>query len=163
MTRQIFLSDTEETIRLGKLVAQNLSKDFIPLLLQGELGTGKTTFVRGLVNNLPGGDQAEISSPSFNLFNVYPTEPETIHFDLYRQADFIVLETLEEYFGDQNCLLVIEWIDHLPADLWPEVYLLFLFAFDLEKRKVCLYPSGNSAIRLAEKISHFASKGKSTD
>ena len=52
--------------------------------MEGELGAGKTTLVRGLVEALPGGQDAEVASPSFNLVNLYPTQPETAHVDLYR-------------------------------------------------------------------------------
>jgi len=56
----------------------------VPLLLSGALGAGKTTLVRGLVSALPGAELAEVSSPSFNIVNIYPTTPQVAHFDLYR-------------------------------------------------------------------------------
>jgi len=55
-----------------------------PVLLHGQLGAGKTTFIRELVQTLPGSENAEVSSPSFNILNLYPTTPPVGHFDLYR-------------------------------------------------------------------------------
>jgi tRNA threonylcarbamoyladenosine biosynthesis protein TsaE len=67
------------------------------VLLRGDLGSGKTTFVRGLVAALPGGEEAEVASPSFNLVNVYPTRPEVVHMDLYRLRGGEAGELFEEY------------------------------------------------------------------
>ena len=53
------------------------------LLLSGGLGAGKTAFVRGLVRGL-GGDENEVSSPTFSLMNQYEARLTVRHFDLYR-------------------------------------------------------------------------------
>ncbi len=57
------------------------------LYLRGTLGSGKTTLTRGLVAALPGGEDAEVASPSFTLCNIYPTRPALLHADLYRMGD----------------------------------------------------------------------------
>ena len=66
------------------------------ILLMGDLGAGKTTLIRFLVEALPGGENAEVASPSFTLCNVYPTTPKVQHFDLYRlPPGSVLVATLE--------------------------------------------------------------------
>ena len=71
------LESLDDTARLGTLLAGMMQNapQVRALLLQGDLGSGKTTLTRSLVAALPGGDQAEISSPSFTICNNYPTCP----------------------------------------------------------------------------------------
>ena len=81
------------------------------LLLYGDLGSGKTTLVRGLVAALPGGAEAEVSSPSFTLCNVYPTRPELVHCDLYRSGAELPEEA--ETALEAGHLVVVEWAERL--------------------------------------------------
>lgn len=91
------------------------SRDFFPaVFFHGELGTGKTTMIRGIVSALPGGEQAEVSSPSFNLANIYPTRPETVHVDLYRLQGTGPDQDVEELLAGQSRLILVEWGDFLP-------------------------------------------------
>jgi tRNA threonylcarbamoyladenosine biosynthesis protein TsaE len=86
------------------------------IALRGELGSGKTQFVRGLVRGL-GGNPRAVSSPTFVLLHVYPTPARTVyHLDAYRVAgpeDFAAIgfdELLE-----QGGLVVVEWADRVAA------------------------------------------------
>ena len=120
----------DDTLRLGRTLARVLAAEAgaRTLLLTGGLGAGKTTLVRGLVEALPGGDAAEVSSPSFNICNMYPTRPETAHYDLYRLeqapgaalavADDALLDLLETE-GPRRALVIVEWAERLPADVLP--------------------------------------------
>lgn len=83
---RLHLPDTETTLALGAELARLLSQPGSPrvVLLFGDMGSGKTTLVRGLVSALEGGADAEISSPSFTLVNSYPTRPPVLHADLFR-------------------------------------------------------------------------------
>jgi tRNA threonylcarbamoyladenosine biosynthesis protein TsaE len=92
-------------------------------MLEGALGAGKTTLVRGLVAALPGGEEAEVSSPSFNVLNLYPTTPPTAHFDLYRLENQPPDESLLECIEAGAHLLLIEWPQYLPRRHWPASYL----------------------------------------
>ena len=127
MDVKIHLADTGETLALGRTLAKNMAKlPFLPaLLLQGDLGSGKTTLVRGLVESLPGAEQAEVSSPSFNVCNLYPTTPAVAHFDLYRLEGMPPDEALYESLDDSSTLTVVEWIQFLNRKEWPKnaVYL----------------------------------------
>jgi ATPase, YjeE family len=117
----LLLPDEEATLLLGALLARSACGVAHPaaLLLQGDLGSGKTTLVRGLVGELPGANESEVSSPSFNLVNLYPTTPPVAHFDLYRTPG----NTPEEFYDcveDQHTLIVAEWIDSIPTTDWPQ-------------------------------------------
>ncbi len=111
-----------DTLALGRALAAVLADPGkrAALLLRGDLGSGKTTLVRGLVEALPGGDEAEVASPSFNIVNVYPTRPEVFHVDLYRipGGDPSVEEHLEAAAAG-DALVVVEWGEYLPRDLLP--------------------------------------------
>ncbi len=68
------------------LAQQWLAAGRMPLVvhLEGDLGAGKTTFVRGFVRALPGGADVVVQSPTFALARTYPTTPPVHHLDLYR-------------------------------------------------------------------------------
>lgn len=118
------LPDLAATARLGQALAQAVRVcGPVPVLLSGPLGAGKTTLVRALVEALPGGDQAEVASPSFNLMNRYPTTPETVHVDLYREAGGVLGDELEELLADPRLLCVVEWAERLPAAVTPALRL----------------------------------------
>ncbi len=112
----VTLENTEQSLAFGKKLGQILvnTRPFPTLLLHGDLGAGKTTMVRGLVQGLPGWEQAEVTSPSFNLVNHYPTTPPVAHVDLYRleagsKMDNEIFEVLE----DQESFVVVEWAERL--------------------------------------------------
>jgi len=122
---RLFLHDAEQTLALGAALGRALAHTRcatggpVPLFLSGPLGAGKTTLVRGLVNALPGAQEAEVSSPSFNIVNLYPTRPLVAHFDLYRVAGAAPEEFLDALEA-KDVLVVAEWIENLPRPDWPE-------------------------------------------
>jgi tRNA threonylcarbamoyladenosine biosynthesis protein TsaE len=95
----------------------NVTKKFIPLLknnpliyLRGDLGAGKTTFVKSLLNNL--GYQDIVSSPTFSLVNNYViNDLQIFHCDFYRleSENEIFNLAIEEFIG--NTIVIIEWPD----------------------------------------------------
>jgi tRNA threonylcarbamoyladenosine biosynthesis protein TsaE len=109
----------EETLALATELAALLQPGDI-ILLQGDLGTGKTEFVRGLAQGL-GLRPDQVSSPTFALIHEYPGSPTLIHVDLYRltQVDPEMLMTLEDYW-QQPVITVIEWAERLQAERPPD-------------------------------------------
>jgi len=121
------LENTEDTLELGRLfgLAFACADRAIPsaLYLSGGLGGGKTTFARGFVQALPGGERAEVASPSFTLCHQYPTTPRVLHMDLYRLGqDSLFPEEVEEMLEDGvPSVLLVEWPERLnPALVTPE-------------------------------------------
>ena len=112
------------------------------ILLMGDLGAGKTTFIRFLTENLPGGENAEVASPSFTLCNVYPTTPEVQHFDLYRLPPGAGDEMLEESLETLSGLIFIEWAEYLPGRVFPVDRIEMYWHVDKGGRKVVFEGSG---------------------
>jgi len=101
-------------------VAQHLAASLQPgdvLLLSGNLGAGKTAFVRGLAEGL-GIDPAEVSSPTFTLVHEYRGGRLTLyHVDLYRLERAATEDLGLEELGARDGVLAIEWPDRLTHDL----------------------------------------------
>lgn len=107
-----------EMMGYGEQFAKNLA---IPAVIElvGDVGAGKTTFVRGLAKGL--GVKAPISSPSFTISRSYAGENCILtHYDFYRLDDpGIMAEDLAESLSDAKCVTVIEWGQSI-ASLLPE-------------------------------------------
>lgn len=118
MTLIVELEDLAATLAFGKGLAAAFSQRAHPpaLLLTGGLGAGKTTLVRALVESLPGAHQAEVTSPSFNIVNMYPTIPPVAHFDLYRLASGCSDDDIFELLESETTWNVIEWADRLSPE-----------------------------------------------
>lgn len=143
----LHLDDEAATLSLGAGLASAMTQTglFPALLLQGELGAGKTTLVRGLVQALPGGDSAEVASPSFNYMNSYPTRPETLHFDLYRLRHQGLDEELLEAMQDEGTLAIIEWAEFYPERHRPRTFLSLRFSAALRGRDLTITAQGDDA------------------
>ncbi len=151
---RLHLGDEAATLSLAADLAQAMIRlDLFPaLLLQGELGVGKTTFVRGLVQTLPGGDAAEVASPSFNYMNNYPTRPETSHFDLYRLRHQGLDDELLDAMHDSNTLVIVEWVEYCPEVHRPRNCLSFHFFPAPQGRDLTITARGNNARRVLEHL-----------
>ena len=105
----------EETAEIARRLAGRLPRSAV-VLLYGELGAGKTAFVRGLVAGV-GGEADEVNSPTFALIQEYPAPRPVHHVDLYRltgaETDDLGLDELSEGPG----LVAIEWADRLGAPI----------------------------------------------
>jgi tRNA threonylcarbamoyladenosine biosynthesis protein TsaE len=110
MNRELtrYLADEAATLAFGGQLARLLSAGCV-IYLHGELGAGKTTLVRGLLQGL--GYEGRVKSPTYTLVESYEFDPVPVfHFDLYRLADPEELEYLgmRDYFSGSSVLL-IEW------------------------------------------------------
>jgi tRNA threonylcarbamoyladenosine biosynthesis protein TsaE len=110
------LSSPLETERLGRTLGRVLQGGEV-LALVGELGAGKTAFVRGVASGL-NVRSASVSSPTFVLIHQYQGRLPLIHVDLYRLRTESEAENigLHEYF-DGSAVTAIEWADRLPTFL----------------------------------------------
>ncbi|MDO9508108.1 MAG: tRNA (adenosine(37)-N6)-threonylcarbamoyltransferase complex ATPase subunit type 1 TsaE [Thermovirgaceae bacterium] len=103
-----FLSSSPEETRL---LGESIFRFCLPgmfILLYGNLGSGKTEFVRGFAR---GAGWDDVRSPSFTIVNEYPTEPPIVHVDLYRIDEGSSSEfSLEEYSRD-GCVTLVEWAE----------------------------------------------------
>lgn len=117
-----YISNSEkETFEIAKSFAKSLKSGDI-IALSGDLGAGKTAFVKGVAFAL--GCNDIVSSPTFTLVNEYTgTEHMLYHFDVYRLSNVTAenCDWIDEYlFSDGIC--IIEWADNL-IDILPENYI----------------------------------------
>ncbi|VAX35609.1 tRNA threonylcarbamoyladenosine biosynthesis protein TsaE [hydrothermal vent metagenome] len=120
-SKTIITKNPEETIAFGKKLAKNLSSGNIICLI-GDLGAGKTTFVKGLAQGLKVNPN-KVSSPTFVVMNIYEGKLPIYHFDLYRMEgneDMAMIGYEEFLYGDG--IAVIEWAEHL-GNLMPKDYI----------------------------------------
>ncbi|MFB3108449.1 MAG: tRNA (adenosine(37)-N6)-threonylcarbamoyltransferase complex ATPase subunit type 1 TsaE [Candidatus Binatia bacterium] len=121
--------------------------------LTGELGSGKTCFVRGLAQGLDVDKGAWVRSPSFTLINESDGRVPLFHVDLYRLSSVTEIEELslrECFFSDG--VSVIEWFERLPED---EVYEYLRIHFeheDANKRKLTFTTHGSRYEEIVEKL-----------
>ena len=130
----------EETKLCAKRLALQLKAGDI-VLLQGDLGAGKTTFVKGLAEGLKVTPK-KVNSPTFVIMNYYKGKLPVYHFDLYRLGKPQELESLDfdEYFYGEGVSL-IEWPERLGEHKPKQYYLVELAHKGENKRAVCIsYP-----------------------
>ena len=119
MAESVVLTHSEaETAAVGRGLARKLVPGSV-VLLSGDLGAGKTAFVRGLAEGL-GIDPAEVSSPTFTLVQEYRSGRLLLrHVDLYRLAPVHVDDLGLDEMVDEGGVVAVEWPDRwtrTPAD-----------------------------------------------
>lgn len=117
----IFCENLEQTQALAEQIAQQLPPGAV-IALNGDLGAGKTIFVRFLAQAC--GNPAHVHSPTFNILNIYSGKPTLYHFDFYRLSSIEDLENIggAEFIPSADGITLIEWAEKFPEAL-PEDYL----------------------------------------
>lgn len=135
----------EKTAELARRLADVLQPGTV-ICLDGDLGAGKTLFVQNLAAAL--GVKGEVTSPTFNLMNVYEEGRLPIfHFDLYRLEQEYELEEIGfyDYADAPDGLVLIEWSEKFPACLPEERIMLQLQRTDVENERLLSFElSGNA-------------------
>jgi tRNA threonylcarbamoyladenosine biosynthesis protein TsaE len=150
LTLDCISHSSAQTQRLGLRLGELLQGGEL-ILLDGQLGTGKTTFTQGLAKGL--GITENINSPTFTLLKEYASQPQTgistrdlsyrrpalYHFDFYRldDPDEIVDLGFEDYFFDDG-VSVIEWAEKA-GSFWPEEHLNVRFKIMSETKRGMLF------------------------
>ena len=116
----------------AKKILTNSNSFNLPIIIEliGDVGTGKTTFVRGFANGL--GLKESITSPSFTISKSYalPNNRTLIHYDFYRLNNPGIMKAeLEESLSDKNNIIVIEWADSV-ANVLPNNRIQINIAYD---------------------------------
>ena len=139
-TRDIVdLSSENKTEELANKILKKLKPGNI-VFLYGEMGVGKTTFIKYLINGLQKEnklEQTEVTSPTFNLLNEYQINKIKInHYDLYRLKSIEELKNLDFLQNSMNAITLIEWpqiIKEKPENL---IELIFKYEDNYKKRSV---------------------------
>lgn len=149
-----FISNNEnKTIKLGKILGKKVKAGQI-ILLKGDLGSGKTRFVKGIAKAL--NLSKEVSSPTYNLINEYPGEIPLFHMDLYRLDNEMDLLNIgfEDYLY-RDGIVVIEWPE-LAYNLLPEDFLFIKFVImSKNKRKIKFKANGKQSKKLMKGLAEY--------
>jgi len=133
-------------------IAQNFESEKFPnmiICLDGELGSGKTVFTKGIANAL--GITENITSPTYTIIKEYDGELPLYHMDVYRLDGNIDGISIEEYFT-KGGVVVIEWADTI-KDILPKERLDIKFkVVDENKRVLTLIPHGTKYEELCEAV-----------
>jgi len=126
-----------KTAEIAKNFSKIIKKGDI-VFFYGEIGVGKTTFIRHLVNYLQVKNllnQTEVTSPTFNLVNEYDVGIFTIqHYDLYRLTNSIETENIGLLENKKEFLTLIEWPEKINYKIDNKIDLFFKYGEDMSKR-----------------------------
>lgn len=133
----------KDTHQLGFILGRSLPENAIVAFF-GDLGAGKTTFIRGLVEGVGGIDLKQVCSPTFNFLNIYQGNKSMYHFDLYRlprKEEFFVAG-FDEYFYAKG-ISCIEWAEKIEPFLPKETLrITFSYLQDPEHRQIAINRGG---------------------
>jgi tRNA threonylcarbamoyladenosine biosynthesis protein TsaE len=148
----IITHSPEETRFLGQYLGEALIPGMV-IALDGDLGSGKTTFVQGIGKGLGISDDDYITSPTYNLINEYSGRHCLFHIDLYRLIDPLEIDDLglEEIIYSQG-ISAIEWADRLPDKTLTSYLSVKIIVTSEETRKVTITACGLENTDLIEDI-----------
>ena len=137
---KIDISSEETTKELAKDLTHYLKGGEI-VYLYGEMGVGKTTFVRYLINQFQKNKKlriTEVSSPTFNLLNEYDIKDLVIkHYDLFRLKDESEIKNLDLFGNNQSTITLIEWPQLISKNKSIKtIDLIFSYENELNNRSV---------------------------
>jgi|TARA_Y100000589_G_scaffold9996_2_gene8361 tRNA threonylcarbamoyladenosine biosynthesis protein TsaE len=152
-TLELTLQDESQTLALGQRLASLLRGGGV-LYLQGDLGAGKTTLSRGIIQAL--GHSGAVKSPTYTLVEPYElADLKVFHFDLYRLADPEELEFIGiRDYVEPGAVCIVEWPDR-GADLIPSPDLSLTLEKDGKGRKITMMgrsPAGQTMLGELTKI-----------
>jgi tRNA threonylcarbamoyladenosine biosynthesis protein TsaE len=157
--------NTAETIRIGRDIGGLLRPGDVVALV-GELGAGKTQFVKGLAEGAGVGKSTYVSSPSFTLINEYPGRVPFYHVDLFRLEQEKEAEELglEDYFQGGG-ITAVEWADKIPSLLPKEMLLIHIAYTGKKTRSLEITGRGRRYLNLVDQIqsSEFGVESKKSN
>lgn len=152
MTRsfEAHLNDEIATVAMGNKVAAIIEQGAV-IYLHGDLGAGKTTFTRGVVQGF--GHTGKVKSPTYTLVEPYElTRANVYHFDLYRLGDPEELEYMgiRDYFSEQ-AICIVEWPEK-GGEFIPVPDLDITLSYVGDERKIVINSASERGIAIVEKL-----------
>jgi len=136
-SEKIDISLEDKTSELAKSFSRTLQKGDV-VYFHGEIGVGKTTFIKNLINNLQQLNKinlTEVTSPTFNLVNEYDVGNFIIqHYDLYRLTDYSEIKNIGLFENKEEIVTLIEWPEKISETIENKIDLFFEYSDDLNKR-----------------------------
>jgi tRNA threonylcarbamoyladenosine biosynthesis protein TsaE len=138
-----------KTAEIAKKFSKILKKGDI-VFFNGEIGVGKTTFIRHLINNLQVNNHlkpTEVTSPTFNLVNEYDVGIFIIqHYDLYRLKSSEETKNIGLLENQKEILTLIEWPEKINNKIDNKIDLFFEYGEDMNKRFLSIKGLGNEKL-----------------
>ena len=136
-SEKIDISLEDKTSEQAKKFSRTLHKGDVAYFY-GEIGVGKTTFIRHLINNLQKLNKinlTEVTSPTFNLVNEYDVGNFIIqHYDLYRLNDYSEIKNIGLFENREETVTLVEWPEKINKTINNKIDLFFEYNDDLNKR-----------------------------
>ena len=133
------LNSLEDTQNFSKNISKIISAGDI-IFLYGEIGVGKTTFVRFFINYLEsknGIENSEVLSPTFNIVYDYDVgNIKILHYDLYRLKNYKDISQLGMFEISQDCIKIVEWPELIETKPKDRIDILFQYSKLINSRKV---------------------------
>ena len=130
-------------------IANDIKKKILPgdhIFLYGEIGVGKTTFARLLINQCETENnlkKSEVLSPTFNIVFEYKIKDFTVkHYDLYRLKDKKDVNNLGVFENSEQCITLIEWPELIDKKPLNRIDIFFEYSDDMEKRSLNIKSTG---------------------
>ncbi len=135
LSKKIYTNSEQETFSLGRSIGKVITPGVV-IGFEGELGAGKTVFIKGILAGL-GYEPRNVASASFVLVQEYKARFHVVHIDLYRLGDNIVIEELgwDDYCSKENIVL-IEWVEKVKDILTVDVLVKINLLTENEKRLI---------------------------
>ena len=131
------ISKESATASIAKKISIEVNKGDV-LFFFGEIGVGKTTFIRYFINNLQKKNRlklTEVTSPTFNLLNEYEVKDLIIqHYDLFRLKNTNEMQKIGLLESGKNVLTLVEWPEKIKKKPKRRIELIFEYKSNLNKR-----------------------------
>ena len=131
------ISKESATARIAKKISIKVNKGDV-LFFFGEIGVGKTTFIRYLINNIQKKNRlklTEVTSPTFNLLNEYKVKDFLIeHYDLFRLKNIHDTKNISLLENSKNVLTLVEWPEKIKKKPKSRIELIFKYKSKLDQR-----------------------------
>ena len=131
------ISKESATASIAKKISFNVNKGDV-LFFFGEIGVGKTTFIRYLINNIQKKNRlklTEVTSPTFNLLNEYEVKDFLIeHYDLFRLKNINDTKNIGLLENSKNVLTLVEWPEKIKKKPKSRIELIFKYKSKLDQR-----------------------------
>jgi len=138
---KIDISLEKNTEFISKKFSNFIKKGDI-IFFYGEIGVGKTTFIKYLINNLQNKNKlnlTEIPSPTFNIVNEYKIDEITInHYDLFKLKDSNEIKNIGLFENYSSIITFVEWPEIIEKKPKKNTYLLFNYEDDFSKRSLTI-------------------------
>ena len=124
----------EQTQLFGIDFSNKISKGDI-IAINGELGAGKTTFIKGVLKGL--GYRGNVKSPTYTLINEYDSKYKTIHIDCYREKNinrWLDVGIMDYLNGDD--IVIIEWAEYINSILPDDIINIDIYHLSESDRKI---------------------------